>query len=59
LLDKLNTYFFELPAQARVRTEEQEARTRLILLRARVSQDGESHADVAEESGEWLREYLR
>jgi hypothetical protein len=42
VLDRLNAYLFELPANVRVRTEEQEARTSLILLRARVSQDGES-----------------
>jgi hypothetical protein len=59
ILDRLNAYLFELPEHVRVRTEEQEARTGLILLRARVSQDGESHVELAEELGEWLKVYLR
>lgn len=59
VLDRLNEYLFKLPAHVRVRKEEQEARTSLILMRAKVSQDGESHVDVAEEMGEWLKEYLR
>jgi len=59
VLDRLNEHFFGLPAHVRVREDEQEARTNLILLRAKVSQDGESHVDVAEEMGEWLKEYLR
>lgn len=59
VLQRLNTYLFELPENARVTTEEQEARTRLILLSSKLSQAGEAHVDVAKESGEWLREYLR
>ena len=55
MLDGLNTHFFRLPAHVRARPEEQEARTSLILLRTKVSQDGV----VAEELGEWLKEYLR
>jgi hypothetical protein len=56
MLDRLSSYFFELPAHLRARPEEQEERSGLILLRGKVSQDG---GDAAEELGEWLKEYLR
>lgn len=59
ILDKLTSYFFGLPGHARMQSEEQEARTQLTLLRTKLSQDFESHVEVGEELGEWLREYLR
>ena len=56
LLDRLTSYFFRLPGHTRAQSEEQEARTRLTLLRAKLSED--SHVEVSGELSEWLREYL-
>lgn len=59
MLDRLTSYFFGLPGHARAKSEEQEARTHLILLRSRLSDGQEQHIEVGEELGEWLKEYLR
>jgi len=59
VLDRLTAYFFELPAHARVRDEEQDARTRLTLLKASVAQNGEDRVEVAGELSKWFGEYIK
>jgi hypothetical protein len=60
-LDILNHYFFNMPSH--VRTQEQEARTQIILLRSRISDSGDDDADppteIASIFSDWLVKYLR
>ncbi len=60
-LDILNHYFFDMPSH--VRTQEQEARTQIILLRSRISDSGDGDADppteIASIFSDWLVKYLR
>jgi len=60
ILDILNHYFFNMPSH--VRTQEQEARTQITLLRSRISDsddDADPPTEIASIFSDWLVKYLR